>query len=117
VPAAGPGPGLEARAIEPSCFPLHWQESMSADAAAVLNITPDPLDWHGSAEAYAADKAKIYHNAKLACVYTCADDVTLHMVEDADVIEGAKAIGFTTGVPRPGELGVVEDLLVDRAFI
>src|SRR5699024_8285877 len=27
------------------------------------------------------------------------------------------AIGFTTGVPRPGELGVVEDLLVDRAFI
>ena len=110
-------PGLEVLAIELSSFQLHWQESMSADAAAVLNIAPDHLDWHGSAEAYAADKAKIYHNAKLACVYNCADDVTLHMVEDADVIEGAKAIGFTTGVPRPGELGVVEDLLVDRAFI
>ncbi|GGC40707.1 UDP-N-acetylmuramoylalanine--D-glutamate ligase [Brevibacterium sediminis] len=110
-------PGLEALAIELSSFQLHWQESMSADAAAVLNIAPDHLDWHGSAEAYAADKAKIFHNAKLACVYNCADEVTLHMVEDADVIEGAKAIGFTTGVPRPGELGVVEDLLVDRAFI
>ena len=110
-------PGLEVLAIELSSFQLHWQESMSADAAAVLNIAPDHLDWHGSAEAYAADKAKIFHNAKLACVYNCTDEVTLHMVEDADVIEGAKAIGFTTGVPRPGELGVVDDLLVDRAFI
>lgn len=110
-------PGLEVLAIELSSFQLHWQESMSADAAAVLNIAPDHLDWHGSAEAYAADKAKIFHNAKLACVYNSADEVTLHMVEDADVIEGAKAIGFTGGVPHPGELGVVEDLLVDRAFI
>ena len=91
-------PGLEVLAIELSSFQLHWQESMSADAAAVLNIAPDHLDWHGSAEAYAADKAKIFHNAKLACVYNCADEVTLHMVEDADVIEGAKAIGFTGGV-------------------
>ncbi|WP_083532659.1 UDP-N-acetylmuramoyl-L-alanine--D-glutamate ligase [Brevibacterium epidermidis] len=110
-------PGLEVLAIELSSFQLHWQESMSADAAAVLNIAPDHLDWHGSAEAYVADKAKIFHNAKLACVYNSADEVTLHMVEDADVIEGAKAIGFTGGVPHPGELGVVEDLLVDRAFI
>lgn len=110
-------PGLEVLAIELSSFQLHWQESMSAEAAAVLNIAPDHLDWHGSAEAYAADKAKIYHNAKLACVYNIADEATLHMVEDADVIAGAKAIGFTTGIPRPGELGVVEDLLVDRAFI
>lgn len=110
-------PGLEVLAIELSSFQLHWQESMSADAAVVLNIAPDHLDWHGSADAYAGDKAKIFHNAKLACIYNCADEATLHMVEDADVVEGAKAIGFTTGVPRPGELGVVEDFLVDRAFI
>src|SRR5699024_364695 len=51
-------PGLEVLAIELSSFQLHWQESMSADAAVVLNIAPDHLDWHGSAEAYAADKAK-----------------------------------------------------------
>ncbi|MGO2027107.1 MAG: glutamate ligase domain-containing protein, partial [Brevibacterium aurantiacum] len=52
-----------------------------------------------------------------ACIYNVADEVTLHMVEEADVVDGAKAIGFTTGIPRPGELGVVEDILVDRAFI
>ncbi|WP_309133017.1 UDP-N-acetylmuramoyl-L-alanine--D-glutamate ligase [Brevibacterium sp.] len=110
-------PGLEVLAIELSSFQLHWQFSMSADAAAVLNIAPDHLDWHGSAEAYADDKARIYHNVKTACVYNVADPATRTMVEEADVIAGAKAIGFTTDIPRPGELGLVDDLLVDRAFI
>jgi UDP-N-acetylmuramoylalanine--D-glutamate ligase len=39
------------------------------------------------------------------------------MVHEADVVEGARAVGFTLGTPSPGNLGVVEDLLVDRAFI
>jgi UDP-N-acetylmuramoylalanine--D-glutamate ligase len=33
------------------------------------------------------------------------------------VVEGARAIGFTTGIPAPSMLGVVDGLLVDRAFI
>ncbi|RBP64035.1 UDP-N-acetylmuramoylalanine--D-glutamate ligase [Brevibacterium sanguinis] len=110
-------PGLEVLAIELSSFQLHWQFSMSADSAAVLNIAPDHLDWHGSAAAYAADKARIYHQVRTACVYSVADPATRRMVEDADVVAGARAIGVTTGIPGPGELGVVDDLLVDRAFI
>lgn len=110
-------PGLDALAIELSSFQLHWQFSMSADAACVLNIAPDHLDWHGSPAAYSADKAKIYHAVRLACVYNSADEVTRRMVEEADVVAGAKAVGFTTGTPGPGELGVVGDLLVDRTFI
>jgi len=39
------------------------------------------------------------------------------MVRDAEVVEGCRAIGFTLGVPAPSSLGVVEDLLVDRAFL
>jgi UDP-N-acetylmuramoylalanine--D-glutamate ligase len=39
------------------------------------------------------------------------------MVEEAEVVEGARAIGFTLGIPGPSMLGVVDDLLVDRAFI
>jgi UDP-N-acetylmuramoylalanine--D-glutamate ligase len=39
------------------------------------------------------------------------------MVEEAEVVEGARAIGFTLGTPGPSMLGVVDDLLVDRAFI
>ena len=39
------------------------------------------------------------------------------MVEDADVVEGARAIGFDLGVPGPSDLGVVDGILVDRAFL
>jgi UDP-N-acetylmuramoylalanine--D-glutamate ligase len=39
------------------------------------------------------------------------------MVENADVVEGCRAVGFTTVTPAISMLGVVEGLLVDRAFI
>ena len=39
------------------------------------------------------------------------------MVEEADVVEGCRAIGFTLGVPTIGMLGLVDDVLADRAFI
>lgn len=110
-------PEAEVLAIELSSFQLHWQFSMCADAAAVLNIAADHLDWHGSAEAYAADKGRAYTNVRTACVYNVADPATRALVEDAEVIAGARAIGFTSGIPGPGELGVVEDALVDRAWI
>jgi len=38
-------------------------------------------------------------------------------VEEAEVVEGARAIGFTLGTPGLSMVGVVDDLLVDRAFI
>ena len=52
-----------------------------------------------------------------SCVYNVADPATEHMVEDADVVEGARAIGFTTGTPGPSMIGIVDDLIVDRAFV
>ena len=36
---------------------------------------------------------------------------------DAEVVEGARAIGITLDTPGVSMLGLVEDLLVDRAFI
>jgi UDP-N-acetylmuramoylalanine--D-glutamate ligase len=66
---------------------------------------------------YAAAKAKVYENTKIACVYNRADAATLHMVEEADVVEGARAIGFGLDSPGPSDLGVVDGILVDRAFL
>ena len=43
--------------------------------------------------------------------------MTEQLVEAADVQEGCRAIGFTLGAPSVGMLGVVEDVLVDRAFV
>ncbi|MET0468956.1 MAG: UDP-N-acetylmuramoyl-L-alanine--D-glutamate ligase [Aeromicrobium sp.] len=109
--------GRDVLAVELSSFQLHWTYSMSAEAAAVLNLAPDHYDWHGGAQAYAAAKGKVYERVQKACVYNVADPATMHLVEEADVIEGARAIGFTLGIPDRGMVGIVDDLLVDRAFV
>lgn len=104
-------------AVELSSFQLHFTSSMAAESAVVLNIAEDHVDWHGSMEAYASAKGKIYQNVSRACVYNVADQRTEQLVRDADVVEGARAIGFTLGVPSVSMLGVVEDILADRAFV
>lgn len=104
-------------AVELSSFQLHYTHSMSAQAAAVLNVAEDHLDWYSSMADYTADKGRIFQRAQRACVYTVADPVTEALVREADVVEGARAVGITLGMPSVGMLGVVEDILVDRAFI
>ncbi|VXC01894.1 UDP-N-acetylmuramoyl-L-alanine--D-glutamate ligase [Aeromicrobium sp. 9AM] len=104
-------------AVELSSYQLHWSSSISAQASAVLNVAPDHLDWHGGLDAYTADKGRIYHNTQLACVYNVQDPETERLVEEADVIEGCRAIGFTLGIPAPGMIGLVDDAIADRAFI
>ncbi|MFK0289584.1 UDP-N-acetylmuramoyl-L-alanine--D-glutamate ligase [Streptomyces sp. NPDC090442] len=104
-------------AVELSSYQLHWAPSVRAHSAAVLNLAPDHLDWHGSMEAYAADKGRIYEGNTVACVYNAADPATEDLVRAADVEEGCRAVGFTLGTPGPSQLGVVEGLLVDRAFV
>ena len=111
-------------AVELSSFQLHYTYSMSAESAAVLNLAEDHLDWYdgevggrSSMARYAADKARIFDRAQRACVYNLADTATEEMAREADVVEGARAVGFTLGMPSVGNVGIVEDLLVDRAFI
>jgi UDP-N-acetylmuramoylalanine--D-glutamate ligase len=103
-------------AVELSSYQLHWAPGIRPHSAAVLNLAPDHLDWHGSMEAYAADKGRIYHGNQVACVYNAADPETERLVREADVEEGCRAIGFTLDAPRPSELGLVDGILVDRAF-
>ncbi|MEU0435081.1 UDP-N-acetylmuramoyl-L-alanine--D-glutamate ligase [Streptomyces sp. NPDC006290] len=104
-------------AVELSSYQLHWAPSLRAHSAAVLNLAPDHLDWHGSMEAYAADKGRVYEGNRIACVYNVADKATEDLVRAADVEEGCRAVGFTLGAPGPSQLGVVDGILVDRAFV
>jgi len=104
-------------AVELSSYQLHWTSSMSPLASAVLNIAPDHLDWHGGLEAYAEAKGTAYRNTQLACVYNVEDPRTEQLVEEAEVVEGCRAIGFTLGIPSPGMIGLVENVLADRAFV
>ncbi|WP_406142601.1 UDP-N-acetylmuramoyl-L-alanine--D-glutamate ligase [Streptomyces sp. NBC_01089] len=104
-------------AVELSSYQLHWAPSLRVHSAAVLNLAPDHLDWHGSMAAYAADKGRVYEGNTVACVYNAADPATEELVRAADVEEGCRAIGFTLGAPGPSQLGVVDGILVDRAFV
>ncbi|MFG2473305.1 UDP-N-acetylmuramoyl-L-alanine--D-glutamate ligase [Streptomyces fagopyri] len=104
-------------AVELSSYQLHWAPSLRAHSAVVLNLAPDHLDWHGSMEAYAADKGRVYEGNRVACVYNVADKATEDLVREADVEEGCRAVGFTLGTPGPSQLGVVDGILVDRAFV
>lgn len=104
-------------AVELSSYQLHWAPSLRVHSAAVLNLAPDHLDWHGSMAAYAADKGRVYEGNTVACVYNAADPATEELVRAADVEEGCRAIGFTLDTPGPSQLGVVDGILVDRAFV
>ena len=89
-------------AVELSSFQLHYTDSLRAESAAVLNVAEDHLDWYdgpSGMDDYAADKGRIYQRVSRACVYNVADPVTEHLVREADVVEGARAIGFTLGTP------------------
>ncbi len=116
VLAAAQDPDLDVLAVELSSFQLHHTRTMAVEAGAVLNVAADHLDWHGSADAYAQAKGRIYRGAQVACVYNVADPTTEALVRSADVAEGALAVGFTLGAPGPGQVGLVADVLVDRAF-
>ncbi len=104
-------------AVELSSHQLHWSNSLALHSSVVLNLQPDHYEWHGGAQGYRDAKARIYSGVQHSCVYNVADPETERMVEEADVVEGARAIGFTLGTPGLSMLGVVDDLLVDRAFI
>lgn len=116
VVAAATDPANDVLAVELSSFQLHFTTSLAAEAATVLNVAPDHLDWHGGLAAYAAAKARVYAGVTAACVYDVAEPMVEEMVAAADVAEGARAVGITRGVPGPGQLGVVDGIIVDRTF-
>ncbi len=114
--------GFDVLVVELSSYQLHHLPTegpgaLHPVASVCLNIADDHLDWHGSAEAYRAAKAKVYANVRVACVYNKSDAATEAMVREADVEEGARAIGFDLGVPGPSDLGIADGVLCDRAFL
>ncbi len=104
-------------AVEVGAPQLPFTYSMSPESAVVLNLAQDHVDFFGSFENYRNAKARVYHQTKNSCIYNVQDLETEKMVAAADVVEGARAIGFTLSVPSPSMLGVIDDCLVDRAFI
>ena len=98
--------------LELSSFQLHWAQQAEFVSAAILNIADDHLDWHGDFDAYADAKFSILDRSNVAVLN--ADDG--EVVKRSHRFEGRKVF-FSLETPAPGEVGVVENLLVDRAFV
>ncbi|HTH90761.1 UDP-N-acetylmuramoyl-L-alanine--D-glutamate ligase [Mycobacterium sp.] len=101
----------ELMAVELSSFQLHWAPSLRPEAGVVLNVAEDHLDWHGTMEAYARDKARVLDGR--VAVVGLDDPVAAGLLSTA----GASVrVGFRLGEPAQGELGVRDGVLVDNAF-
>jgi UDP-N-acetylmuramoylalanine--D-glutamate ligase len=98
--------------LELSSFQLHWTEDAQFISSAILNIAEDHVDWHGSFDAYAKDKISILDRAMTAILN--GDDGEI--LSRTKYWQGRKVF-FSLDTPAPGEIGVVEELLVDRAFV
>ncbi len=109
--------GFDFLVVEISSFQLHYSGELNPVASAFLNLAPDHIDWHGSEQTYFQAKAKVYQGTEIAIVYNAADAKTLEAAEAADVVEGCRAVAFTTSMPSVSMVGFVEEFLVDRAFI
>ncbi|MGY1807418.1 UDP-N-acetylmuramoyl-L-alanine--D-glutamate ligase [Blastococcus sp. SYSU D00669] len=103
-------PAYDAVAVELSSFQLHWSSSLAPAAAAILNVADDHVDWHGSFAAYRDAKARILRGAPVA-VADAADPVAAGLVA-----AHPHPVTVTLGAPAPGQLGVRDGVLVDRAF-
>ena len=98
--------------LELSSFQLHWSKQAQFVSAAILNIADDHLDWHGDFNSYADAKFSILDRAAIAVLNA----------DDGEVVKRAnrftdRKVFFSLDTPSPGEIGVVENLLVDRAFV
>ena len=98
--------------LELSSFQLHWSESAEFVAGSILNIALDHIDWHGSFSEYAKSKLDLLNRSATAILN--GDDVAV--VEGSQHWQGRKVF-YTLQTPKPGEIGLVENLLVDRAFV
>ena len=102
-------PALDYLALELSSFQIHWSELPKYESVALLNIAEDHIDWHGNFDNYAQAKLKLLKQAKKSFVNK-SDKVL------STKVQGGSVIWFSLDTPQPGELGVVENLLIDRAF-
>jgi UDP-N-acetylmuramoylalanine--D-glutamate ligase len=101
-------------AVELSSFQLFWSDTMAPQSGALLNLADDHLEWHGTFEHYATSKLAVWRSAHRG-------GVAIGNLDDPRVagylsVQPGHTVGVRLSAPGPGELGVVDGMLVDRAF-
>ncbi|KVC27220.1 UDP-N-acetylmuramoylalanine--D-glutamate ligase [Burkholderia pseudomultivorans] len=95
--------------LELSSFQLETARSFAPDAAAILNITQDHLDWHGSFDAYAAAKGRIF-GATTTRVLNRDDAAVMKFAPAAGAADAPRTITFGLNEPtQDGDYGLSRD--------
>jgi len=106
--AAPQAPLPEVWVLELSSFQLATTRSLVCDAACVLNLTQDHLDWHGSMADYGAAKAAIFGpgpGTRSVQVLNRDDAAVLAMARRQGTV-----VSFGTGAPdQPDSYGIVHE--------
>jgi UDP-N-acetylmuramoylalanine--D-glutamate ligase len=103
-------PAYQYLAIELSSFQIEWSNLPKYESVAILNISPDHIDWHGSFDSYSKAKLKLLSQSKRSVLNKSDPELKNRCAQRNDVI------WFSLDTPSPGEIGLVEELLIDRAF-
>ena len=97
--------------LELSSFQLDGIAGFEPTAATVLNVTQDHLDWHGSLQAYAQAKARVFGERSLM-VLNRDDATVMAMLPAPQRVKLQKPqirahVTFGAGMPqRPGDFGI-----------
>jgi UDP-N-acetylmuramoylalanine--D-glutamate ligase len=109
-------PEIDMLAIELSSFQIDWSELPRFEAIALLNISPDHIDWHGSFDRYRDAKLKLISLSKRSFI-NISDATLSRSWPELTTASNSDLIPFHLGSPASGEIGLVEDLIVDRALV
>ena len=110
ISAVCKSPAYDYLALELSSFQIEWSELPKYESVAILNISPDHIDWHGSFDSYSKAKLKLLTQAKHIVLNKADPELRNRCALNQNVI------WFSLDTPAPGEIGLVEELLIDRAF-
>jgi UDP-N-acetylmuramoylalanine--D-glutamate ligase len=97
--------------IELSSFQLESAGAFEPTAAAVLNVTQDHLDWHGTMQAYAAAKSRVFGKNALM-ILNREDPLVMKMLPEPVRVKGGRMeqrtfLTFGGDMPqRPGDYGI-----------
>lgn len=95
--------------LELSSFQLETARTFAPDAAAILNITQDHLDWHGSFDAYAQAKGRIF-GATTTRVLNRDDAAVMKFAPAAGATDAPRTVTFGLNEPtQDGDYGLSRD--------
>ena len=95
--------------LELSSYQLFYSQDFNPDAATVLNLSEDHLDWHGDMDHYSAAKKKIFGADTIPVLNR--DDAKVMSMVSLEKRDHLRTMTFGIDIPQePDQFGIVGDM-------